>query len=90
MIDTLIYPKGTVLLLEEGEYSDRSYCGHLVTVRDLNLREAGASYAEQYKAEDEYDRPDPSGFVAWLVAEQFAMPLDHSEAHIGSYGRLEI
>lgn len=85
-----VYPKGTILLLEEGEYSDFGYVAHLVTLQDLDVREAIDRFKEQYEAEDSWDTPRPSSFVAWLIATQQCAPLVCQTLHIGSYGALEL
>ena len=82
------YRPGTILLLEEGEYSDFGYCAQLVTLVELNLREAMEEYKQQFVAKDEWDQADPSGFVGWLCSTQRCAHLECQTAHIGSYGRL--
>ena len=85
-----IYKVGTILLLETGEYSDYGYCGQLVTLCDLDLREAMDEYKGQYKAKGEWDGPDQSGFVGWLCSTQKCAALECQTAHIGSYGALDL
>ena len=90
MTETYKYPPGTILLLEEGEYSDFGYCGQLVTLCDLDLREAIETFLEPHKDKEPWERPDQSEFVAWLCATQRCAALECQTAHIGSYGRLEL
>lgn len=90
MDNTLIYPKGSILTLSSGEYSDYGIVGILVTVKDCDLRTLAAEYKASHRPKNQWDKPDPDGFVAWLVVHGHAMPVDASEVHIGSYGRLEL
>lgn len=84
------YRPGTILLLETGEYSDFGYEAQLVTLCDLDLRDAIERYKSQFIAKDEWDEADPCGFVGWLCATQQCAQLECQTAHIGSYGRLEL
>lgn len=92
-----VYPKATILLMEEGEYSDRGSCGELVTLCELDLRaEIEAWRLSLGKDEDsgcwvadDWDH-GPSAFVAHLVATQKCAPLKCQTVHIGSYGRVEL
>ena len=84
------YKPGTILLLESGEYSDFGYCAQLVTLCDLDLREAVQEYKDQYKPKDEWDRPSEYGFSGWLCATQKCAGLECETAHVGSYGYLEL
>ena len=92
MTEPHLYPAGSYLVLTMGEYSDFSVAAHLVARRELNLLALAAEYREQFKPSEPswQDQPYPEGFVAWLCVEGHAMSADVSEAHIGSYGRLEI
>lgn len=86
----LKYPAGTILLCEEGEYSDFGYCGQLVTLCECDLRALAAEYTEKYKPKSDYDRPDACGFVAWLITTQKCAPLECQTVYLGSYGELKL
>jgi len=96
MTRTLIYPKGTIVLFEEGEYSDFGYCGQVVTLQTLDLKAAAAEWREELgkdeNGDDVADNWDhgPDDFVAHLIAKQICAPLECQTVHIGSYGRLSI
>ena len=90
MTETNIYPAGTAIAFETGEYSDFGYIGHVVTLAALNLRERMEEFKAGYKAKDEWDEPDPSAFVAWLVSQGHCFPAAVQTVHIGSYGTLEL
>ena len=93
---TNIYPKGTILLFEEGEYSNFGYCGQTVTLRELNLRAEIKAWRENLGKDEDGDwiadnyGHGPSKFVADLIARQIVAPLDCQTVHIGSYGKVEI
>lgn len=95
-METLKYPKGTILLLEEGEYSDFGYCGHLVTLCELDLRKEVQEWREGLGKDEDGDwvvddwRHGPSALIAHLVASQKCAPLECQTVHIGSYGRVEL
>lgn len=86
----LRYKPGTILMLEAGEYSDFGYVGGFVTLCELDLTDAITAYKEQYKPKNDWDEPDQTGFVAWLVTTQQCAPLEYQTAHIGSYGELTV
>jgi hypothetical protein len=82
MTDILKYPRGTIVLFEEGEYSDFGYCGQVVTLQELDLQAEVAAWNERYP-EHSWDR-GPSDFVSDLIARQIVAPLDCQTVHIGS------
>ena len=86
----LIYPAGTAIAFETGEYSDFGYIGHVVTIKELRLRDKMEEFKETFAPKDEWDNPDPRGFLGWLVATGMVFPADVQTVHIGSYGRLEL
>lgn len=96
MSDELRYPKGTIVLFSEGQYSDFGYCGQVVTLCDLDLRAEVNSWRIALGKDedgnwiaDNYDH-GPDVFVAHLIASQVCAPLECSTVHIGSYGRVEL
>lgn len=86
----MTYAAGTIVLCEEGEYSDYGYCAELVTLCECDFPALAKEFKETFKAKDVYDRPSPSRFVAWLVMTQKCAPLECQTIHIGSYGELKI
>lgn len=85
---TYKYPAGTILMLEQGEYSDFGYAGGFVTLQEFDLRQSIEDYKEQFVAKNDWSEPDMTGFCGWIVSTQRCAPLDYQTAHIGSYGRL--
>lgn len=85
-----VYPRGTVVAFSEGEYSDFGYAGHVVTVVDCDFPALAKEFSKNYKPKDEWDRPDPHSFIAWLVVNEKCFPATVSEVHLGEYGRLSV
>lgn len=85
---------GSLLIIETGEYSDRSWSDPVRLLKDVvkadiadGYRAAWPSLKEKY---DDDDRPDPSGFLLWLVKSGYAEDVANVHSwHIGSYGDFE-
>ena len=82
----LRFSAGTILHLEQGEYSDRCIAGLLVCRSDLNLTKLAHEWFEKEaqswatKAKDggsDWAWLEVSGFVGWLCAEQHCAALSH-------------
>lgn len=86
----MVYPAGTILLCEEGEYSDFGYCGQLVTLKEVDLPKLATEFKLLTKDRDIWDTPTPNEFVAWLVAQQHCAPLNCETVYIGAYGKIVI
>lgn len=84
MSDVLNYPTGSIMVFTYGAYSDYGITAFLVAIKPCNLPLLAKEFQ---KTRDEWDREDPDGFGSWLVAQGYAMPVDHSEVHVGEYGR---
>jgi len=89
MSRTNFYPKGTALILTQGEDSDYGICSTLVTIEDCDLPALVLKFKGPDFDEDacQWDK-DADAFAAWLVVEGLAMPMKAETFHIGSYGRL--
>ena len=84
--------KGTLLVLETGEYSDRSTMDPVRLLVTATKQELADAYRAQWKkgADDWNDEPDASGFIAWLTATKKVEAVDNVHTwHVGSYGRFE-
>lgn len=82
----MFYPKGSVITFTSGEYSDFSVRGFVLTIQDCDLPKLAQKMAngkEPYMDQD----ADPDNFPAWLIANGYAMPVDHSQVHLGDYSR---
>ena len=93
-----IYPAGTLLVLETGEYEDFGIEGIYVTLCDLDLQAEIKAWApialerqtQLYLHKTRPGNIDPSNFTGWLCAEQKVAGAKYSSCHLGSYGRLEV
>lgn len=81
MGELLKYPRGSILVMTTGAYSDYHIVGFLVAVADLDL----PKLAQQYVGENPKDN-DQYEFPTWLVSRGLAMPVENSEIHLGEYG----
>ena len=88
--------KDQTIVVTSGSYSDYSIHAHLKFLKDFDIIEAEKEYAaslipdliEQYRYRDTdpikyWNRNAPSitGFVAWLIANQYAEEMDVDELH---------
>lgn len=84
------YKAGTALALSEGDYSSYGYISHVVTTKDCDIPSLMEAFKAQYVPKDEWDKPDPDKFVAWLVVNEHVFPASVQEVHLGSYGELQL
>jgi hypothetical protein len=82
-----IIEAGTILALCGGEYSDKWTTGPFEVVKDFDQKEVVDAYREQFSPKNEYDEPDETGFIAWMMASNYIrdVPLSYSW-YVGSYG----
>jgi hypothetical protein len=87
--DTL--PAGSLLVIEQGEYSDFSTAAPVRMLRDATKRALVQEYVTQYTPENGtwYNaEPDPDSFLPWMVRAGYVEAVDHVNTwHVGSYGR---
>lgn len=81
---------GKLLILDEGEYSDRSSHGPFRVLKDFDVAEAIEATTAEHKPTDEWDRCTPDSLVAWLHANGLIEDVECQWCHVGSYGRLEL
>ena len=83
--------KGTILIIETGEYSDRHWHGPVRLLKTTTKEKLAADYRRTWKPQNEWeDRPEPSGFLPWLVQTKRAEDIENVHAwHVGSYGEFE-
>ena len=77
------YFKGEVIVFTSGCYSDYTLQGFLVAVEDLDFPSLLRDFKKDTPGETVYGRRDI--FPSWLVAKGKALPVDHSEFHLGDY-----
>lgn len=85
--------KGTLLLIETGEYSDKSWGGPVRLLKSTSRTKLADAFKKQHvqqDPDDPFDRPDPRDFLPWLIKSGFAEAIDNFESwHVGSYGSFE-
>lgn len=87
------YERGTLIGFERGEYSDFRFDSMLVALTRIDLPALARAFVEERKANpdpDDWSGPEnPHGFTGWLVAKQYAAPIDYSTVHLGTYGSFD-
>lgn len=83
--------KGTLLILETGEYSDSSWHGPVRMLKSAAKADLVEAFKQEWKPTNEWDdEPSPSDFMPWLIKAGWAEDVKNVEAwHVGSYGRFE-
>lgn len=86
-----VLKKGTLLVVETGEYSDRAYHGPVRMLGDFAKADLAEQFKSEWKPANEYDdRPDPSDFLPWLIKTGKAETIEGIHSwHVGSYGVFE-
>lgn len=86
------YKAGELLVIEWGEYSDKSWSGPYRVAKDFDILE----YAEELKAtwkpgpHDYTDEPGPYELRDRLHKEGFIEDVECRSVHIGAYSTIEI
>jgi hypothetical protein len=89
---TLKFPRGSVIEFSSGEYSDYGTVALVVTTEDTDLPALAKIYAAEERAKikkrkgQDWEKPNPNAFPSWLIAKGHALPVTHTEVHLGSYG----
>lgn len=92
----LVYAPGTIVIMEEGAYSDFGICGLLVMLQSVDIRAAAKQFRIEARdahharvGKDEYrlSRIDaaPGDFVTWLCKNQMCARLESKTLNLGSY-----
>lgn len=89
-MDNALFKAGELLVLEDGEYSDKSWAGPFRVVKDFDIREAEEACRAAHKPTYEGDEPGPWEFREWLCKTGYLADVDCRSIHIGSYSRIEI
>lgn len=82
---------GTILILESGEYSDKSWHGPFRVLKDFDQAEISQTFRDNWSPgpdswRDKEDGPGRGDFLSWLVRNGYVEDLDGVVAwHIGSY-----
>lgn len=78
------FEAGKIILFSSGEYSDFGYCGHIVTLQDIDLSELVGIYQTSIGI-GKRGYSSPSRFVAWLCAQQYVAEINATEFYLGGY-----
>lgn len=84
--------KGTLLIVETGEYSDRCWDGPVRMLKTITKADLAEKYREEWKPDPRWpnEKPGPSDFMPWLVKAGWAEAIKNFESwHVGSYGEFE-
>lgn len=86
---TLKFPRGSVIVMTVGSYSDYRIAGLLVALVDCDLPALARDFAAEERARlknavsECCDVETTSDFPAWLIAKGHCMQADHSLVHLG-------
>jgi hypothetical protein len=84
--------KGTLLVIETGEYSDRCTSDPVRLLKTATKEKLAEDFKKEWKPTEFSwnDVPDPGDFLSWLVSSGRAEAVDDVHTwHVGSYGRFE-
>lgn len=82
--------KGTLLILEAGEYSDKEFHGPFKVLRAFDQTEVKARFKAERAQPSEWPDEDIDHFMIWLTRERYIEPAPKVfNWHVGSYGWLE-
>ena len=82
----LSYKKGDIISLEDGEYSDYRILAIVVAIVDINFEELTKKFISEHVVPEDRQwsgKPFASDFPAWLVANQYVVPVSCSSCHMG-------
>lgn len=84
--------KGTLLIIETGEYSDRSWSGPVRMLVSATKQELADAYRGEWVKEPDgwRDEVNPEDFLPWLIKTSRAEHVENiTNWHVGSYGYFE-
>ena len=86
------YKAGELMLIEMGEYSDKSWRGPFRVLKDFDIVELAEHLKATWKRgkNDYTDSPGPYEFAEWIAKEGYIEDVECRSVHIGSYGDIEI
>ena len=86
--DVLEFEAGSILVFSAGVYSDYGIDCHLITTKQVNLKELSEQYLLAVDKKDWWNRSH--GFSAWLTIHGYTVPFDCQEVHLGDYNGFKI
>jgi hypothetical protein len=78
----LIYPVGSILMLECGEYSNRCTLGVFVVINECNLPKLAKEYIGEAKDADWIEIQE---FPSWLIVKGYLLPVNAQMINLGSH-----
>ncbi len=83
--------RGTLLIIETGEYSDKNWCGPVRMLKTALKADLAEAFKREWKPTNEWDdTPSPGDFLPWLIKAGWAEDVtDVHTWHVGSYGAFE-
>ena len=86
-----VLKKGTLLIIETGEYSDRRWNGPVRMLGDFMKADLAERFKAGWKPKKEWeDKPSSEDFLPWLIEQKLVEHVDDVESwHVGSYGDFE-
>lgn len=85
----MIIAAETCLILEEGEYSDKSWSGPFRVLKDMDQAALAQEFRDQWSpaAGNWRDYPSVGEFIAWLSTNKFIEDIDNAWSwYLGIYG----
>jgi len=86
-----IYP-GTTLIIETGDYSDYTFHGPFVVVKEIDKDEIEKEFLAQWTPKKSWEEhPSPDHFLGWLASNLYIISMPQVFTwHIGGYGQVEL
>ena len=75
--------KGEIILFSSGQYSDYSYCGEIIFIKDCDLVDF---VQKNFIGKNRFEGYCETDLASCLVANEYALPLQSREIHLGAYG----
>lgn len=89
MTDVLKFPAGSAIGFTTGEYSDYSFHGVLIALKEVDLPTLAKAYAAEKRASGDYNWLDLDAFLPWLIVNGYMMAADVESVHLGSYSKFD-
>ena len=74
---------GKLLMIDHGEYSDRSIMGFFVILKDFDPQQKIIDYLKIIKDDDSLSA---YSFISLLIEKGYLLEIDYSNLYLGGYG----
>jgi hypothetical protein len=81
--------KGEVIALGEGEDDSVGVAAFVVALQDFDMAIEAKGFAESEEKKG-VSYPKIDSFIAFLITEGMAIPVEHRDIYLGRFGMLEI